>query len=147
MRAEGRLRLLGEGWIIRPGTKYSVVEVGDTTVNNLRVPQRLGSRLRVGEEVALGIYTLYWLKTLLVVATPDGRVHRWGAAWLVLQTLFFGALSLVAFAFVALSRHVPSLVWLGVALLVFVDAQVFNGWRILTTFAPLGRSSDARTTT
>ena len=138
----GLLKPLGQGRPFGQYTRFDI-EVGDQTVHNLHVPTRLERYLRNAryQGVGLGIWTFLWMKILIVLATDDGKVHRWGTFLLVLHTL-----AAIVFTPLALwaAASAGSFVWLGFAFMLLYDVQILNGWRIVFTVGPIASTSPPR---
>lgn len=140
---KGLLKPLGHARSFGQYTKFDVIEIGDQTVHNLNVPPRLEHYLRNAryQEVGLGIWTFLWMKILIVLATQDGKVHRWGTFLLTMHTL--AAIVFTPLAFLA-AAVAGSFVWLGFALMLLYDLQLLNGWRIVFTVGPLASTAPVR---
>ncbi|SDG91653.1 hypothetical protein SAMN05216466_10643 [Paraburkholderia phenazinium] len=141
MRVEGRLELIGDGYLAGRYVKRSVVEVGKQQVFNLRIHPRIGSYLAVGDEVALGICSFAFMKILVAVAADDGRVHT--------NSLFgFILAALVSTIAVAISiggiLNGASLGWVGLILFGWFDLGALNGIRTIATFRPRPLNSTAQ---
>lgn len=131
--------MLGEGQIVRSFTKRSVVEMGNRSIYNVLVPQRLGSYMQAGDDVAVGYAQLLWTKQVFAVASSDGRVHRVGA--FRMGIVAFATLIMTLLCLLGALTATP-LFWLAVLAFGAWFAQAFNAFHNAMSFGPLGKAAE-----
>ncbi|SDG95836.1 hypothetical protein SAMN05216466_106186 [Paraburkholderia phenazinium] len=98
MRITGRLNLLGEGhWVKQNWTRRAVIEVGDVDLRNIVYSPYLASYIEgsLNQPIALGIQKILGGRSVVAVATADGRVRREGPLWNIVVLGIYLMLSLL----------------------------------------------------
>lgn len=83
----GELKLVGEGRKeMQYGiTRRSVIEVGNTSIRGIAVPEVISSYMNTGEQIEMYVAPVYHAKVIYAVRPEDGRLVKMGVGQLVLS--------------------------------------------------------------